>query len=176
MHIGRKNIERTYKLASVEAILDLSEVYNACDLGVSFQSNLQFDNITVANICAKANRTVGIIKHTFSRMNIDMLRILFKSLVRPILSYCSSICSPYTKFSARTIEHIQRRAAKMVEIFKDVSYSYRLRIICMPTLQFKRLRTDMIQVYKNFNGYEYIDTECFFTVDSDSYTKGHPFK
>ena len=40
MHIGRKNIERTYKLASVEGILDLSEVGSACDLGVYFQSNI----------------------------------------------------------------------------------------------------------------------------------------
>ena len=71
MCIGRKNIERTCKLASVEGILDLSEVDNACDLGVYFQSNLQFDK-HVANICAKTNRTVGIIKHTFSHINIDM--------------------------------------------------------------------------------------------------------
>ena len=34
----------------------------------------------------------------------------------------------------------------------------------------------MIQVYKILNGYEDIDTECFFTVDSDSYTRWHPFK
>ena len=34
----------------------------------------------------------------------------------------------------------------------------------------------MIQVYKITNGYEDIDTECFFTVDSDLYTRGHSFK
>ena len=34
----------------------------------------------------------------------------------------------------------------------------------------------MIQVHKIFNGYENIDTEGFFTVDSDSYIHGHPFK
>ena len=34
----------------------------------------------------------------------------------------------------------------------------------------------MIQVYKIFNGYEDIDTGCFSTVDSDSFTRGHPFK
>ena len=64
----------------------------------------------------------------------------------------------------------------MVENFKDVSYSDRLCIIVMPTLQFRRLRTDMIQAYKIFHGYDDIDTECFFTVDSDSYTRGHPLK
>ena len=65
MHIGRKNIDGTYKFASVEGVLDLAEVDKACDLEVNFLSNLQFDK-HVANICAKANRTVGIIKHTFS--------------------------------------------------------------------------------------------------------------
>ena len=77
MHIGRKNIERTYKLASVEGILDLAEVDNECDLGVNLQSKLQFDK-HVPNIYAKANRIVGIIKHVFSRINIDMIRILSK--------------------------------------------------------------------------------------------------
>ena len=71
MHIGRKNIERTYELASVEGILDLSEVDNEYDLELYFQSNLLFYK-RVANICAKASGTVGIIKHTFSRMCIEM--------------------------------------------------------------------------------------------------------
>ena len=39
MHIGRRNIERNYKLASVEGILDLAEVDNECDLRVNLQSN-----------------------------------------------------------------------------------------------------------------------------------------
>ena len=112
-------------------------------MGVNFQSNLQFDK-HVTNICAKANITVGINKHAFPRINIDMFQKNLKSLVRPILEYCSSVWSPYTKVSARKIEQIHRQATKMVEIFKDVSYSERLRIIGIPTLQFRRLRTDMI--------------------------------
>ena len=103
MHIGRKNIERTNILATVEGILDLSEVDNACDQAVNFQSNLLFDK-HVTNICAKAIRAVGIIKHTFSRTNIDMFRILSKSLVQPILEYCSSVWDPNTKVSTRKIE------------------------------------------------------------------------
>ena len=34
----------------------------------------------------------------------------------------------------------------------------------------------MIQVCKILSGYENIDMECFFTVDSDSYTRRHTFK
>ena len=84
MQIGRKNIERTYKLASAEGILEMDEVDNECDLGANFQSNIQCDE-RVANICAKANRTVGIIEHKFSRIDIDIFRILLKSIVRHIL-------------------------------------------------------------------------------------------
>ena len=64
----------------------------------------------------------------------------------------------------------------MVEHLEDVSYSERLRIIGIPTLLFRRPRADIIKVHKILNKYEDIDTECFFTVDSDSYTRGHPFK
>ena len=52
-----EKILRTYKLVFVEGICDLSEVDNACELGVIFQSYLQLDK-HVTNICAKANRTV----------------------------------------------------------------------------------------------------------------------
>ena len=81
MHIGWKNIERTYNLlTSVEGILDLAEVDNECGLGVNFQSNLQSDK-HVATIYAKANRIVGITKHTFYHIIIDMFQMLSKSLV-----------------------------------------------------------------------------------------------
>ena len=89
MHIGRKNIERTYKLTSAEGIIDLAKVDNECDLGVNFQSNLQFDNY------------ISI--------------ILSKSLVRPILEYCSSVWSTYTYELAREIEQVQCRATKIVQ-------------------------------------------------------------
>ena len=102
MHIGWNNIETTYKLASVDEILDQAEVDNECDLGANFQSNLQFDK-RVANICAKANRIVGIITRTFSHINIDMFRIFLKSFARPIFVSCSSAWSPYAKVSARKI-------------------------------------------------------------------------
>ena len=65
MHIGRKNIDRTYNLVSVEGIVEMAVVTDECDQEVNFQSILQFDKHR-SNICVKASRTVGIIKHTFS--------------------------------------------------------------------------------------------------------------
>ena len=53
MHIGRKNIERTYNLASAKGIHDQAEVYDECDIRINFQFNLQFDK-HVTTICAKS--------------------------------------------------------------------------------------------------------------------------
>ena len=50
MHIGRKNIDRINKLASIGGILDLAEVDIICDLGVNLQSNLPFDK-HATNMC-----------------------------------------------------------------------------------------------------------------------------
>ena len=87
-----------------------------------------------------------------------MLKFFLKSLVRPILEYCSSVWSPYTMVYAKKIEQILRQATKMVENLRDVSYSDRLCIIGIATLEFRRLRTDMIQVCKILSWYEDIDT------------------
>ena len=74
--------------------------------------------------------------------------------MRPILEYCLSVWNPYAKVSARKIEQIQRWATKMVENLKDISYPERLRIMGIPTLQVRRLRAHMIQVYEIINGYQ----------------------
>ena len=76
MHIGWKNIERTYKLASVEGIIGLAEVDDEPDLGVNNQSNLQLDK-HITTVCVATNRTVGITKHAFSRISVGMFSILF---------------------------------------------------------------------------------------------------
>ena len=62
----------------------------------------------------------------------------------------------------------------MVENLKYASYYERLHIIVIPTLQLRRLRAEMIQVFKILN--EDIDTGCFFTVYSDSCNRRYPFR
>ena len=79
-------------------------------------------------------------------------------------------------FSARRIEQIQCRTTEVVKNLRDVSRSDRLRIIDIQPLQFRRLMADMIQVYEILNGYDDVDLECFFSVDSDTHTRGKALK
>ena len=49
------------------------------------------------------------------------------------------------------IENVQRRATKQLPGFKELSYSERLKKVKLPTLSFRRVRGDMIELYKNLN-------------------------
>ena len=75
-----------------------------------------------------------------------MFRTLFKSLVRPHLEYASVIWSPYLKKDKIAIENVQRRATKRVRSISDLSYTGRLKKIGMPSLEYRRIRADVIQV------------------------------
>ena len=46
------------------------------------------------------------------------------------------------------IENIQRRATKELPSMKNLSYIERLKLLKLPTLAIRRLRGDMIEVYK----------------------------
>ena len=54
------------------------------------------------------------------------MRLLFISLIRPHLDYTSNIWNPYLLEDMRTIEKIQRRATKLIPLFKQYSYYERL--------------------------------------------------
>ena len=101
--------------------------------------------------------------------------LLFKSLVRPILEYGAVIWSPYLKRQSRLIENIQRRATKLLPDLAHLSYQERLQILQLPSLKYRRIRGDLIQLYNMVHS----DTYCFndfFTFAIKQGTRGHNFK
>ena len=97
---------------------------------------------------SKANQRVGMIKRSFSRLTNKSFLILYKSLVRPILEYCSQIWNPLYKKDIIEIEKVQRRATKLVPALRELPYDERLKKIKLTTLAYRRKRMDVIQVYR----------------------------
>ena len=60
------------------------------DLGVAMSNDLTFSH-HIKNIVAKARKLSGWILRTFKSRNKDVLITLFKSLVIPVLEYCSPL-------------------------------------------------------------------------------------
>ena len=77
-----------------------------------------------------------------------MLITLYKSIVRPLLEYGTPVWSPFLMKDIRKIESIQRHATKLVPNISNSSYESRLLEFGLPTLEYRRDRYDMLQVYK----------------------------
>ena len=60
------------------------------------------------------------------------------------------------------LERVQRRATKMIQKLRNISYEMRLKECGLTTLETRRLRGDQIEVFKVLNGYENIDFLNFF--------------
>ena len=97
-------------------------------------------------VANKANRMVGIIwsTSTFDFLDEGMLKILFKSLVKPHLEYGNCIWSPFLQEDITLIERVQRRATKILTNLKELEYLE--RHLELPTLAYRRVRGDLIQM------------------------------
>ena len=75
-----------------------------------------------------------------------------KALVRTHLDYAISVYSPYKLKHVDQLEAVQRRATKQLPGMKDKPYLDRLKELKLPKLSYRRLRGDIIEVYKIING------------------------
>ena len=89
----------------------------------------------------------GLIFGTFTYIDKDIFLNLLKSLVRTRLEYASTVWCPVFKKDGAAIENVQRRATKLVSGISHLSYSERLYALGLPSLEYKRERANVIQVY-----------------------------
>ncbi|XP_071941143.1 uncharacterized protein [Antedon mediterranea] len=155
---------------------DLPNANTEKDLGVTFDQSLKF-SIHTNEAVNKANRLIGLVRRSFAYMDKDMfLPLYYKSIIRPHLEYASCIWYPLLKGDLDKLERVQRRATKIVKKLRDKSYDQRLKELGLPTLNYRRRRADIIQVFKIIKGLDDIEAETFFDFREDSRTRGHQFK
>ena len=136
---------------------------------------LTFTDHTTAAV-KKANKILGIMFRTFSFMDEDMFTLLYKSLVRPNLEYCTPVCSPISKKDKISIENVQRRATKRLKELRQLTYNERLRRLGLPTLEYRRERADMIQLFKIIEGIDIVDINITPRGNAQPETRGHSKK
>ena len=111
------------------------------DLGL-LSSNVLSWNYHIANITAKANSILGLIKRTCRDVNdVTTLRTLCCILVRPKVEYASKVWNPYTKNNISRKESIQRMATKFI-LKSDEEYQVRLPELRLLSLEDRRLTAD----------------------------------
>lgn len=174
MTIGRTDGEnRGYRLRPDLPPMEISDAEK--DIGVVIDNKLAF-NKHLAEKVKKANSVLGAIRRSFEYMDISTFKKLYTALVRPHIEYAHAVWSPYKKKDITTIENVQKRATKMVPGLSHLSYEERLRKIKLPTLHYRRIRGDMIEVFKLLNQKYYFDETTLLSVNTDSNTRGHSKK
>jgi hypothetical protein len=185
MHLGSKNNNSEYFMHAEDGNLHkLEETELEKDLGVNTDSKLKFTdhcNIKVNS----ATKVLRYIRYTFSYIDEQMFLLLYKALVRPHLEYASCIWQPYLKYNIDSIEHVQRRATKMIPSLRNLSYTERLEKLNLETLQYRRTRADLLETFRILNNIHTLDQSChcsqcpgkmMFSPSLNSSTRGHSKK
>ena len=137
-----------YKTPSGQTITVKSTIK---DLGVLLSDDCSF-NDHINNITEKARDMVAWILRTFNTRQPEHMLLLYKTLVRPILEYCSVLWSPLDIGSIRTLEEIQRSFVRKIHYDADSDYWKRLEDLKLYSLERRRERYQIIYVWKILEG------------------------
>ncbi len=173
---GRKtDLNWKYYLVHDGVNKELEVLNEIKDLGLTFDSQLTFRNHINEKI-NKANSIMGIIKRNFIYFKPDTFILLYKSMVRSHLEYGQSVWSPFKKLDIENIERVQKRATKLVISIKKLAYIDRLKFLKLPTLKYRRVRGDMIEVYKILTNKYDPDIKMNLTLSDKDGTRGNTLK
>ena len=102
------------------------------DLGVIMSHNLSWSE-HLKYISSRAYKFLGLIRRSFSGGHLPgSKKILYISLIRSQLTYCSQIWRPHLLKDITALERIQRRATKF--ILNDFSSDYKSRLVALQIL------------------------------------------
>lgn len=144
---------------------NINKVSLVRDLGLYISSDLKWDKY-IQQAKYKADKISNIILRIFKSHNIHTYTTAFKTYVRPLLEYNSIIWTPYHTSLIKQIESPQRsytkKVCKRLNIKFD-NYSERLEIMQMESLEYRRLKFDLILLYKILNKLIEVDFDTHFT-------------
>ena len=101
---------------------------------------------------------------------------LYNSLVLPHVEYCVSTWSPHYIKDNDILERIQHRFTRLIPGMQKLTYVERLDKLNLWTLEERRNRSDVIEVFKMANNLSPIPLTKFFELNTNNITRGHTFK
>jgi len=162
-----RNAQHTYVMENQALVVVTEEK----DLGVTVCNNLKLAR-QCQLVYAKASKALGLISRTISFKRVSVLLKLYKSLVRLHLEYYVSAWSPYYEKDRFLLERIQHRFPRMIPSFKDE----RIRQLGLWTLEERRNRADLLQIFKMYKGLSSAKFSDFFALSMSVTTRLHTAK
>ena len=129
-------------------------------LGVTITNDLRW-NTHISNISTKANRILGFLRRTLFSCPQNVKEAAYKSMVRPILEYGSSVWDPHPD-KLQELEKVQNRAARFVTrnyVYETGSMTGILGQLKLESLKKRRKDNRLILLYKGLKGKARIPTD-----------------
>ena len=145
------------------------------DLGIQFDDKLKFTN-HIHDITNRAYQRSNLIFRCFLSKDTNTLIRAYKTYVRPLLECNSVIWSPSQIGLINSIESVQRSFTKRLPSLNNLSYSERLSVLGLQTLEHRRLITDLLTCYNIINGHSVFQFSDFFTCLPCTTLRGHQQK
>ena len=145
------------------------------DLGIIITKDRKWQKQTEKS-CKTANRILGFIARNFRYTSKELILPFYKSLVRPHLEHAVQFCSPHLSRDIDKIEKIQRRATKMIPKIRNHSYHQQIRDLDLISLVQRRLREQLIEVFKYLNRFTTASARGLFDYDLNDRTSNNGAK
>ena len=126
---------------------DISPSQLVKDLGVNLSTDCKWE-AHIKIISKNAKKMASWVLGTFKDRSKFLMTLLFKTMVRSRLEYCSALWNPHRIQDIQTLEAIQRSFTRRISGCQNLNYWERLKFLHLPSLQRRRERYIIINTWK----------------------------
>ena len=134
---------------------DMNDTISPCDahkdLGITMTDDAKFD-VHISNIIKKAKQKIGWFCRSFRNREIEFMRKMYVSYIRPQLEYCSVLWGPPSGPILDKIEKVQCDFLKLVPSLKNLSYSEKLKRMKITSMERRFDRYRILYIKKMLLG------------------------